>query len=60
MRKIIDYKIVTSWSDESLSEKVCDILKEGWQPYGNIVEIRKNCREDETILRQAMVKYEEE
>lgn len=50
--KIIDYTIVSSQTAERLRQLVCDHIKNGWQPYGNI-GIGGHW------LHQPMVKYEQ-
>ena len=54
---ITDYKTLTAFDTNSLTEQVCVLLKQGWQPYGNIV-----CVTDGTHTEsiQVMVKYSTE
>lgn len=63
MNTVIDYIILTSGDNYSLSEQVDKRIKDGWQPYGHLQIITDKTikRDDETInyniYCQAMVKY---
>ena len=59
MKKIVDYKVVRYFNNtNTFSEIVCDAIKEGWQPYGEVIVDR--VEECGTYYIQAMVKYAEE
>lgn len=57
-RKIIDYKAVTGGNVESLTQRVKDLLADGWQPFGSISTSMSN--DCDYRNSQAMVKYEDE
>lgn len=60
MRKIIDYVILFETHADTLSERVNDMLKTGWQPFGNHSYSAKNGAHNYIhFYNQAMVKYEE-
>lgn len=51
--QISDYKIVTADSTPTLEKKVCELIKTGWQPFGNltITEVNGNF-----VMSQPMVR----
>ena len=52
--KIIDYMVVEGrYRRDNFSDKVSDLIKAGWQPFGNVIFISY------IGFFQAMVKYEE-
>ena len=60
---IIQYKAVAASGTEELSDKVMDLILEGWDPFGSICVSVGNGNSDydytETYA-QAMVKYDED
>ncbi len=54
---VTDYQIVEGSSPASLSSKVNELLKSGWQPYSCPVACL-NANGNKAVI-QAMVKYEE-
>lgn len=51
-RIIIDYELVEEFYLGNVTKSVKELIKEGWQPFGGLIEI------DEKYV-QAVVKYEE-
>jgi len=50
-KTVVDYKVFIGSGETSLTNKVSEALKEGWQPYGS-VSIAEGY-----YVAQAMVKY---
>ena len=59
MKKIIDYCLVVRGKLSDLNEKIHELLKDGWQPYGD--PFAENDSEDPYVVYgQAVVRYESE
>ena len=58
MKKIIDYKVVSSDGEHSLEDMVIAGIKNGWQPLGGICTTN-NEPSLIGLFAQAMVAYEE-
>lgn len=54
MNKIVAYTIVGHAKMESIITAVNEKIKEGWQPYGSLIDF-----DHTTYYYQPMVKYEE-
>ncbi len=57
-KKIIDYIIVYEYCNNDLCIKVCDLIKNGWQPLGGISQSIRSSSDYPNFIMQAMVKYE--
>ena len=61
MKKIIEYKIASGESKYELQEEVNELIKQGWQPYGEICIKKSGGFLDwGEPYSQPIVKYEKE
>lgn len=56
--KITDYKVVSEHDSDSLAAKVCDLLKQGYEPIGGVQIVAPvlNGGEVAPLFAQAMVR----
>ena len=65
MQKVVsEYKVIHSSCANELSEKVCTLINDGWQPYGSIAYAEfcppaSAYNEATNQFVQAMVRYDE-
>lgn len=60
MGKIIEYKIIANFDYTVVIDKVNELIKQGYQPYGPMVATAADSGDgqDEDLVYQPMVKYE--
>ena len=60
MFKIVEYYIVHDANAEKLTEKVNEMIKQGWQPFGSMSAISTGTTAGVTTHLQPMVQYGEQ
>jgi len=61
MAKIIDYKVISEYGTDALSQKVMPAIRSGWQPLGGVSAfVNSSTGQTGQMFSQALVKYQSE
>ena len=61
MKQIIDYKVISDYGTDALSQKVMSAIRSGWQPLGGVSAfVNSSTGQTGQMFSQALAKYETE